>query len=202
MKLQILIPAYKFIPTETVQSLMVVCANLSQRQDRWNVAFVNSFNPAQARTALMDYVAKQKEDFDYILWIDSDQTFDMTNVDKLVKVLEENNLDCLSAGYYVRDGSKNFAHGRFIDGGKYQKFHKSECNGLTQCDIFGFGFLLMKPQMLKAMVNRFPNDVFKLDCVQNTTEDVYFCRQAQSIGYKLYFDADNVVGHLMTVVTK
>lgn len=201
MKIQILIPTYKFIPTEVVQSLMAICASLSVRNDRWNVAFANGFNAAYARTELMNYVNKQP-DLDYVLWIDSDHIFTIENVDNLIKTLNEHNLECLSAGYFVRDGSKTFAHGRFNADRSFKKLEKAGCRGLTECDIFGFGFLLMKPQLIKEMVDKFPNDLFKFDCINYTTEDVYFCKQMQSLGKKLYFDADNIVGHLMTAVNK
>lgn len=201
MKIQILIPAYRMIPVETVQCLIALSAEFAKRGDKWNVAFVNGFNAAQARNGLIKYAVDK--DIDYILWIDSDQVFTIKHFDKLLEVLKERNLDCLSAGYYVRDGSKTFAHGRYIDEKKtFKKYSKDECKGLTECDVFGFGFLLMTPRMAKEMVNKFPDNLFKLDCVGCTTEDVYFCIQAQSLGYKLYFDASNVVGHLMTAVTQ
>lgn len=200
MKIQILIPAYKFIPVETVQCLSVIQAAMAERGWKWNIAFVNGFNAAHARNALMNFAIKQE--FDYALWIDSDHVFNMKNVDDLLKELQEKNLDCLSAGYFVRDGSKTFAHGRFKEDKSFAKLKKVECKGITECDVLGFGFLLMTHGFIKEMVNKFPNDLFILDCINNTTEDVYFCRKAQEIGKHLYFDANNIVGHLMTAVNK
>jgi len=202
MRVLALVPAYKEIQVESVQSLCALQAGVYSRGDRINIAFVHGFNAASARTQLLKYAVSEHKakPLDYVLNIDSDQTFTAEHLYKLIDKIEENKLDLLSAGYLIRAPEKTFAHGSFDSTGYFQKIKKSDVSGIVECDVLGFGFLLMKPEFVVKMVEAYGNDIFKLDCIVNSTEDVYFCRQAKRLGTKICFDADNIVGHLMTVV--
>ncbi len=70
------------------------------------------------------------------------------------------------------------------------------------CDVLGFGFLLMRQSFVKKMVDTYGDDLFLFDIKDNSTEDVYFCRQAKKLGTRVCFDADTIVGHLMMVVQR
>lgn len=184
-----------------VQSLVALQADIYQRGDNVNTIFINGFNAAKARTKLMEYAAKVV-DVDYIVNLDTDNVYTVDDLYTIIRKLEENNLEMLSAGYLVKDSSGYFAHGRFHDDGSFEKVHSTGASGIIDCDVLGFGFLVMKHSFVKKMVDTYGDDLFLFDIKDNSTEDVYFCRQAKKIGTRVCFDADTVVGHLMTVVHK
>lgn len=183
-----------------IQSLCSLQADIYKRGDNVNVVFINGFNAAKARTKLMDYAAQT--DADYIINIDCDQVYSSEDLYTLIRKLEENKLEMLSAGYLVKDSSRYFAHGKFKEDGSFTKIHFDEVKGIVDCDVLGFGFLLMKKDFVVKMVDKFKDDLFLFDIRDNSTEDVYFCRQAKKIGTRICFDADTIVGHLMTVVQR
>lgn len=201
MKILALIPSYKIMDIPAVQALVSLQADVYKRGDNINTVFINGFNAAKARTILLQYAAKCT-DVDYIINIDTDNVYKPEDLYALIKKLEENNLDMLSAAYLVKDDSGYYAHGRFHEDGSFEKVHARETGGIIDCDVLGFGFLLMKHSFVKKMVETYPDDLFLFDIKDNSTEDVYFCRQAKKLGTKVCFDSNTLVGHLMTVIQK
>lgn len=194
-------PSYKIMDIPAVQSLVALQADIYQKGDNINTVFVHGFNAAKARTKLLEYAAKHK-DIDYIINIDSDQVYTVDDLYTIIKKLEENDLEMLSAGYKVKDSSGCFAMGVFNEDGSFSKINEEGTSGIVDCDVLGFGFLVMKHSFVKKMVDTYGDDLFLFDIKDNSTEDVYFCRQAKKLGTRICFDADTVVGHLMTVVKR
>jgi len=201
MKILTLMPAYKIMDIEAVKSLTALQSDIYNRGDNINIAYISGFNTVLARTALINYAAKQ-EDVDYVLWLDSDHIYKASYVYELISKIEKNNLEMLSAGYLTRGPRNLFAHGSFIDNGNFKQHKKGTVSGLIDCDIIGFGFLVMKQDFVKRMVNKYGKDLFKMDYSNNTTEDIYFCRKMKEEGIRICYDADIIVGHLMTVVNE
>jgi len=200
MRILALMPCYKIIEVPAVQTLLALQADIYNRGDNINFLFTQGFNAVKARTALVNSAAKK--DFDYVVWLDSDHIYSAGALYTLIEKIEKNNLDMLSAGYFVRGyvrGQKRFAHGDFVNG-DYQKLSPSEHGGIRDCEVVGFGFLVMKHAFVKRMVEKYPNDLFKMDISDNLTEDVYFCRKCKQEGVRVCFDEDTIVGHLMTVI--
>lgn len=198
MIISVLVPSYKIIEVPTVQSMLALQSDVYNSGDHLTFLFTNGFNPVLARTTLLHNAVKRE--CDYILWIDTDHTFGGKNMYGLIDKIREHDLDMLSAGYYCR-GSKSFVHGYYKDG-LFHKFHSGECKGITDCDILGFGFLVMTKDFAVKMVNTYKKDLFDMHHEDYTTEDVYFCRQAKKLGTRICFDADNMVGHLQTVINR
>ena len=201
MKILALLPSYKIMDIPAIQALVTLQADIYHRGDNINIIFVNGFNAAKARTLLLQYAAKYT-DVDYVLHIDTDNVYNTKDLYELVKKIKDNNLDMLSAGYLVKDSSRYFAHGKFNEDGSFEKIHSEGTSGIIDCDVLGFGFLLMKHGFVKKMVDTYPDDLFMFDIKDNSTEDVYFCRQAKKLGTRICFDSDTIVGHLMTVVQR
>ena len=201
MKILALMPAQKVLMVEAVQSLVAFQADIYNRGDNVNICFTNGHNPVNARTSLANYVSKANEG-DYVLWIDSDHIYAPKKFYTLVEKLEKNNLEMLSAAYLVRSKGRTTAHGSFLEDGSFKQHQIEEQSGITDCDVLGFGFLVMKYSFLKRMVEKYPNDLFHMDCSNNSTEDVYFCRQVKKEGVRICYDADTIIGHLTVVVNK
>lgn len=197
MKILALMPCYKIMEIPAVQSLTAFQADVYSKGDRMHIAYVNGFNSVQARTMLVDYAVKNE--VDWIIWLDSDHIYKAKDFYALVNKCEEKKLPMLSATYYLRGKGKETAHTRFdIEKGH---FKQDELTGdVQECDIIGFGFLVMRWTFLKEMYDKFGKDLFKMDYENNTTEDVYFCRKVKELNYPVCFDSGVIVGHLTTVV--
>lgn len=182
-----------------VQSLTAMQADIYNRGDQFSIAYANGFNAVVARVGLFQYAAKNESD--WVICLDSDHIYRATDLYALIKRCEDRNLPMLSATYYVRGPGKITAHTRF-DAEKGH-FQQSELTGdVMDCDVFGFGFLVMRWSFLKELVDKFGKDLFKMDHTDNTTEDVYFCRKMKESGYPVCFDSSVIVGHLTTVVNE
>jgi hypothetical protein len=201
MKIYALMPAQKVIQVEAVQALIAMQADIYNNGDNFNIAFTNGHNPVLARISLMRHAAIQ-ENVDYVLWLDSDHIYRAKALYTLIEKMNKENLDALSAGYLVRGPCETFAHGRHLEDGTFKQFEKKDCEGIVDADVLGFGFFLMKHSFVKSFVDKHGTDLFHMDYKDNSTEDVYFCRKMKEDGYRVCFDADTIVGHLMTWVNK
>lgn len=197
MKILAMMPCYKFMEIPAVQSLTAFQAEVYSRGDNLHIAYVNGFNAVQARTALTEYAVKNE--VDWVIWLDSDHIYKADDMYKLIKRAEEINAPMLSALYYLRGAGKVSAHTRLdIEKGH---FKQEELTGaVMECDVIGFGFVVMRWSFLKMMSDKFPGDLFHMDYKNNSTEDVYFCKKVKEAGHKVLFDSGVVVGHLTTVV--
>jgi len=134
-----------------------------------------------------------------LLWLDSDHLYLKTDFYKLVEKMEKDGLNMLSASYKMR-GTEETAHG-ITEDGKFRHFHYKELNekgedDLIEACVVGFGFLVMKVDFLKNMWNKYKEDLFKLDAVNNATEDVTFCKLAREEGNSVLFHPKVRIGHM------
>lgn len=74
-------------------------------------------------------------------------------------------------------------------------------NQLVQCDAVGFGAVLIKTQVIKALLDRGETCFFGMD---RTGEDVAFCTKARKLGFEVWMDTSVKLGHLgaPTVITE
>lgn len=182
-----------------VQSLTGLQADVYSRGDKLDIVYANGFNAVQARTMLTNYVVDNT--CDWVLWLDSDHVYKASAMYSLIDRCVKDNLNMLSATYYVRGAGKQTAHTRF-DIAKGH-FKQDELTGdVMEADVIGFGFLIMRWDFLKKIHEKYNGELFLMDHTNNTTEDVYFCRKVKDFGDKVLFDSGVIVGHLTTVVNK
>lgn len=200
MKVEILIPIHRMMDAPCVQSLLNMNCDFHDAGIQTKFCFANGFNAARARVGLAKYAGEDANyGADYYLWLDSDHIYQKVYFDELVKAIEANGLQMLSGSYKMR-GSEETAHG-ITENGKFRHFHYKELNEapedkLFECDVVGFGFLVMKASFLKEMWAKYKEDLFKLDAVNNATEDVTFCNLVKQEGYKVMFHPKVRVGHM------
>ena len=121
---------------------------------------------------------------DYLLWIDSDQTFEP---DALVRLM---------------------AHDKPIIAGIYRSRHDGRVNafgfdnqpikrrsGIEQVAAVGFGFVLMKTQILKRIGHPWFATTIAPDGRLQRSEDIHFCNQARQAGFSIWVDHDLDIGH-------
>ena len=202
MNIVALMPASKVMEIAAVQSLISFQSAIYNRKDNVTIAFSNGFNAAKARTFLLKYANDQKAD--WIIWLDSDHVYNAKAMYEMIDKMELYGLDILSAKYYVRDATldKVTAHGNFSPDG-FKKFYEpidSSSGSIIDCDVIGLGFCIMRPSLVKKLIDTYALDLFKFDLDDNSTEDVYFCRQVKKLGARICFDNDSKIGHLTTVI--
>ena len=199
MKLMILMPLHKSMNTSCVISLVDFIQHLHEGGHTIKNVFVNGFNAAKARKILSKYAAENAADYDYCLWLDSDHLYKVDDLLKLIDRIEKNNIGMLSACYKLH-GSPDTAHG-ITEDGAFRHFKEDELKeDLIDCQVVGFGFLVMKTSFMKKMWDTFGDNLFVLDAKDNGTEDVKFCKCVLDVGDRVSFDPMVKVGHLESAV--
>ncbi len=149
-----------------------------------------------------------KLDYDYMMWIDSDQIFDTNQFLKLLKHDKP-----IVSGLYLMNGGKNYATVRywnldffrknsyfqFLDTQSIKKFQKENPNKLMEVEYTGFGFMLVKKGVFESLEYPWFKPLFEYEIAKNVvdfcSEDVSFCKQILKKGYKIYIDTTVIVGH-------
>jgi FkbM family methyltransferase len=132
--------------------------------------------------------------YDYLFAVDSDISFPP---DTLVRLLShDKDLVC---GVYIQriPGTHTIEVMRRNQQGGVTHVDWAEIKGrgLVSIDGCGFGCVLIKSQMLKAM--EYPHFLYKsaIDHAHTISEDVYFCMKATDLGFKLWCDTDVICDH-------
>lgn len=195
MKIQILMPMYKMMDAPCVISLVDFVQTLHQEGHQVKITFVNGFNAAKARKQLTKHAVLEENNSDYVLWLDTDHVYRTENLYKLIDRMNEENLKMISATYTLH-GCPDTAHG-ITENGTFRHFRQDELkNGVIDCQVVGFGFLVMKTDFLKSLNEKYGDNLFILDAKENCTEDVTFCRCVLESGERVCFDSDVKVGHI------
>lgn len=199
MNIMILMPLYKAMDASCVISLIDFHQQLVEDGHRLKFVFTNGFNAAKARKALARHAGENREEFDYVLWLDSDHIYRAEHFYKLIERMKQENLEMLSATYKLH-GCSETAHG-ITDANGFRHFKEDELNGeLIDCQVVGFGFLVMTHTLLKNLYSQFGDKLFILDAGANMTEDVTFCRAVSEAGHRVCFDPKVKVGHIELAV--
>jgi hypothetical protein len=117
----------------------------------------------------------------------------------------QENVHCLSARYVTRDWNTPkvcaFINTKTLPDRCYLPV-KPEMTGLNEVDAFGFGFVLMSPDLLERMHDEYGMHQFMFmpygDPKDGKTisEDLDWCEKAKKLGFKLALDNDVEIGHL------
>ena len=142
------------------------------------------------------------EKFDQILWLDSDMEFKPDLYKRLKEDLDQG-LDLVSGlymtrkneikpvvfkdcGYKPKEGTNEvmpFAH-------TYYDYPK---DSLFECAAVGFGGVLMKVSLVKAIDEKFG---LPFSPILGFGEDISFCLRAAQLGFKLHCDSRVKMGHV------
>lgn len=153
-----------------------------------------------------------KVDYDYLMWIDSDQVFEPWQFFKLLEKAKETNTSILS-GLYLMQGGEVFATVKdwdkeFFKKNGYFKFLKPQ-DILNKKEIFkvsytGFGWLLVKKGVFESLDYPWVQPTwFDEDGIREmTTTDCGFMHRAAGKGFNTYIDPTIVVGHEKTQILR
>ena len=133
---------------------------------------------------------------DYVLWLDSDMEFKPDTLERMIKVLQENDLDILTGLYFRRVSpySPVLFDQLDIDGEIcwWSEF-KEIPDGLFEVGGCGFGLVLMKTDVFIDVQGRFGN---MFAPIANNGEDIAFCWRARQVGYKIFCDPSIEANHI------
>ena len=146
-----------------------------------------------------------KVDYDYIMWIDSDQVFKPEDFFNLLNKAKETNVSILS-GLYLMQGGDFFATVEDWDKDFFKKngFFKflspedvSNRRQIFKVSYTGFGWLLVKKGVFESLEYPWVQPTwFDEDGIyEMTTTDCGFMHRAAEKGHHTYIDPTIIVGH-------
>lgn len=194
-KILIAIPTARNIEAETFKSIYDLEVPNGYETD---FQFFYGYNIDQVRNLIADWVVKG---YDYLFSVDSDIAFAPDTLKRLLA----HDVDVVSGLYIQRKPGQHIlevyepnAHGGVVN----IPYGKIAGQGLVPIASCGFGCVLVKAQVMRAI----PYPHFKyhsaIDHSNTVSEDVDFCRKATGKGFKLYADATIHCRHIgQTVFT-
>lgn len=192
-KILIAVPCMDMVSARFAQSLATL-----KKVGKCTVSFLMGSLIYDSRNRLAAMAVQMEAD--YILWLDSDMTFVPDTLERMMKVLDENqNIEILSGLYFRRahpftpvlfsklevdeNGNLEFADYNDIPD---EPFEIAGC---------GFGCVLMRTECLLNIAAKEHGGVW-FSPIANAGEDCAFCIRARREGYKIYCDPSVELGHM------
>ena len=189
MKTLIAIPCMDQVPAPFCQSLALLT-----KPDNCTLAMKPGSLVYTSRNALAMMAIDMNAE--YIFWMDSDMTFPQDCLIRMMKTLQEKDLDILSGVYFRRvpPYSPVLFDKLEMEGNdcKYTEFEKLP-DDLFEVGGCGFGCVLMKTEVLFNVLAQHGR---MFTPIGDNGEDVSFCLRAREIGYKIICDPSIVCGHV------
>lgn len=189
MKILIAVPSMDQVPVQFAQSLSML-----YRVGDCSVAFQVGSLIYTSRNHLAGIAIEQQ--YDYVMWFDSDMVFRPDTLQRMVEELERDNIDILTGLYFRRVYPfKPVLFSKLVPIEKGWEWEEpteipDKPFELAGC---GFGCVLMKTEVLMDVQAKF-NDMF--GPLNNIGEDLSFCWRATQCGYKVVCDPSIVLGHV------
>lgn len=192
MKILVAVPSNDVIETKFVQSLLAL-----EKVGQTDVHIYAGSLVYVARNTLSDLA--QVRGYDYVLWIDSDQTFPPDLLPRLYR----HNKDFVTGVCYFRKPPYTPVIYETMECEDTEEGPKTKIQMYTdrplQTDIFqvagcGFGVCLTSVKMLTDVKSQFPEAPFTP--IKNFGEDLSFCWKARQLGYEIWCDPTIDIGHI------
>lgn len=189
MKILIAVPCMDYVPVEFCQSLALL-----NKVGDCKLA-MNSGSLVYTSREQLAKMAITKE-YDYVLWLDSDMTFNPDTLERLLKDAEGR--DFVSGVYYRRVAPYTpvlFNKLEMTEDGSmdWTGYDEGIPEGIFEIGGCGFGCCLTSVDMLFDMMSNF-RTLFQP--IGNNGEDVAFCIRAKQMGYHLWCDSSIQCGHI------
>lgn len=210
-KIALCIPCYKLVPAESFICFMELKEQAPKFYDIDFHLIEGQYTPL-ARSSLADAVleAHPTQNYEAVVWIDSDMVFTFEDFQNLVKSFEYAECDILTGLYYVRGPNYKMPCIYSIDKRDHMvkieesvlcnMIKKSEDN-LVDIDAAGFGFLIMKPEVLEKLKERNGKFIFRTGTLKDpfgeffSGEDFNFFRDCKELGFKTKLDSNIKIKH-------
>ena len=197
MKTLIAVPCMDYLEADFVECLTDM---VLKHKGEVEVKYLKASLVYDARNQLVKY-ARDKGGYDFILWLDSDMTFEPDLLDRLLEDIEGRQAvtglcfgrrppfnPCIYKELDVKQDGKLITPYRTI----YEDYPRDSVFEVEAC---GFACVLMRMDILEAMgiygVPFFP--------VAGLGEDLTFCWRARKLDIKFHCDSRLKIGHIMRV---
>ena len=184
----IAIPCMDHIDVDFAQSLVQI-----QAVGEAQIAFLPGSLVYVAREKLAEVAINMKAD--YVLWLDSDMIFNPS----ILADLMADNKDFVSGLCFRRRTPftpviySKIRYGIEPDDYESEEYLDYPMNSLFEVDACGFGGVLMKTEVIKAVQENFGRT---FEPMRGFGEDISFCIRAKQLGYKIWCDSRVKMGHV------
>jgi len=189
-KTLIAVPAMDYVAAGFAASLAML-----QKDGEALVSFICGSLIYDARNKLAAQAVKLEAD--YVLWLDSDMTFQPDTLRRLFKTMEEQDADIVSGLYFRRSAPYTPVAFDKVeineDGTSSHQDYTGPLTGVHEVEGVGFGCVLMKAQCLLDVFGQYGGGFNPLG---GFGEDLSFCWRARQLGFKLVLDTDIKLGHI------
>lgn len=152
----------------------------------------------EAREMFVNYALANQ--YDYILFLDSDMQFPEDIIEKLIK----HDKEIISGLYFQRQPPYNpLLYKKTLD--KEEVYFNSITEiqqELFEVDGVGAGCLLIKTEIFSKMESPYFHPWISSTRLSSLSEDFAFCHRAKEAGYKIYVDANVECGHITQQVVR
>lgn len=190
MKILLGMPNMGTIPSKTVISLLQTVQKGAVEPMLVDGSLIYDSRDAIARYAM-------ENGYDYVLFADSDMIFSNHDLEALLG----HNTNIVSGLYCTRRGEKlNVAYKEVITRKKDRMpklIHDTKTEGYGETIACGFGFCLIKIEVIKTMFEKYKS---LFEPKWGVGEDIAFCIRARKCGYKIMLDRNIKLGHIGDVV--
>ena len=147
----------------------------------------------------------EKGPVDYILWIDHDSVFTPRDIARMLMTANDKDTDILS-GFYVQKHRPEIPliYLKNKKGDGFGVVDDVPKDSLFEADSVGFGFNLMKMDVLKKLVGKYGlKNLFNVSDGRGKDigEDFLFCSLAKKEGFKIWVNSAIKIGHYGGVIT-
>jgi len=201
MKVLIAIPCTDVVEQITMQCVCDLIAETVSHGIEVETRLLANCLIYKARDALANYAIANK--FDYVLWVDSDMTFEK---DSLLKMLDRiGNKQFLTGLCFSRRPPFSVCIFKHMDLIKHENGSVEPVteyyDDYPEDEIFpimasGFAFVLQKVDMLDAMQTLYGVSFFP---VVGLGEDLSFCYKANQLEITMYCDSSLKIGHITRI---
>lgn len=192
-KTLIAVPCMDHVPARFAQSLAML-----KKVGQVQVAFQIGSLIYTSRNRLATYAIQSEAD--YVLWLDSDMTFNPDLLERMFDIMEKNDLDMLTGLYFRRVPPYSpvlFDRLNMRKGVCEWSNFKELPDELFEVGGCGFGCVLMKTDVFIDVQARHKA---MFDPILGTGEDLAFCWRARDVGYKIMCDPSLVCGHVGNII--
>lgn len=189
MKIMIAVPCMDQVPVPFVQSLALL-----EKVGECSLVMKSGSLIYTSRNEIATYAIETEAD--YVFWLDSDMVFKPDTLKRMMKTLQENDLDILTGLYFRRVPPYSPVLFDQLDlDGEVCTFSEFEDipEGLFEVGGCGFGCVLMKAEVFLDVQSKHGN---MFAPIANNGEDVAFCWRARDCGFKIHCDPSVICGHV------
>ena len=191
-------PMEEFIPSKFLIRLLEF---INVNRERY-ILFIsqNTNSPVdKARNELVHYALVNGVDF--ILFLDADNLFTDTVIDRLLKVMIEEKADLVTGIYFQKGKPYNPLIREYKHGG-YFTIENPPLGKIIKIDGCGMGCCIIKAEVFKKL--KYPWFKFSYESWGNKeiqlSEDLYFCREMMRAKMKMVCDTGLISSHIGAVV--